>query len=78
MFFALGRGVPEARLTSAHAMMLGVGLTLAAAALVSVLACETVVRITTRHGASIQKLGRVLDGMPGAAMIFIAVRELWS
>jgi len=59
-------------------MMLGVGLTLAAVALVSVLARETVVRFTTRHGASIQKLGRVLDGMAGAAMIIVAARELWS
>src|SRR5882672_5415019 len=78
MFFALGRGVPEAGLIFAVAMMLGVGVTLAAVALVSVLARETVVRFTTRHGASIQKLGRVLDGMAGAAMIIVAARELWN
>ena len=76
MFFALSRGVPEAGLTFALAMMLGVGLTLASVALVSVLARASVLAFTARHGASIHLIGRLIDGAAGAAMIVIAAREL--
>jgi ABC-type nickel/cobalt efflux system permease component RcnA len=44
MFFALSRGVPEAGLTFAVAMALGVGLTLCAVAMVTVLARDFVAR----------------------------------
>jgi nickel/cobalt exporter len=77
MFFALGRGVPEAGVTFAAAMFLGVGLTLVAVALLTVLARDWVVRVTTRHGASIEKLARTLDIVAGALLIAVALRELW-
>jgi nickel/cobalt exporter len=78
MFFALSRGVPEAGVIFALAMMLGVALTLSVVALVTVLARDWVVRFTTRHGASLHNLSRILDGASGALLIVIAARELGS
>lgn len=76
MFFALSRGVPEAGLTFAFAMMIGVALTLSVVALVTVLARDWVVGFTARHGASLHSLSRFLDGASGALLIVIAAREL--
>jgi nickel/cobalt transporter (NicO) family protein len=69
MILALSRGVPEAGLTFALAMVLGVGLTLGGVALMAVLAREWVVRVSARHGASIAQLSRILDGMAGALLL---------
>ena len=76
MVVALGRGVPEAGLTFAAATMVGVGLTLAAVAGLTILAREWVVAVTARHGASIERLSRGLDGLAGALLLVIALREL--
>jgi ABC-type nickel/cobalt efflux system permease component RcnA len=73
MVVALGRGVPEAGLTFAAAMMVGVGLTLAA---VAILARDWVVAVTTRHGASLEWLSRSLDGLAGTLLLIIGVYEL--
>ena len=77
MFFALARGVPEAGLVFAIAMMLGVLTTLAIVALVTVLARDRLVALITRHGASITWLTRFLDGASGILLIVISLRELW-
>jgi ABC-type nickel/cobalt efflux system permease component RcnA len=77
MFFALGRGVPEAGVTFAVAMALGVALTLASVALLTIVARNLVVRLTTRYGASIDVLARVLDGAAGACLVAVATYELW-
>lgn len=77
MFLALGRGVPEAGLLFALAMMLGVGLTLSGIALVTILARDAVVGLMVRHGASLQLLARVLDGLGGLLLIVFAAREIW-
>jgi nickel/cobalt transporter (NicO) family protein len=69
MVLALSRGVPEAGLTFALAMVLGVGLTLGAVALATVLARDWVVLVSARHGASIAWLARILDGMAGALLL---------
>jgi nickel/cobalt transporter (NicO) family protein len=66
MVLALGRGVPEAGLTFALAMVLGVGLTLAA---VAVFARSWVVAVSARRGASIAQLSRVLDGVAGTLLL---------
>jgi ABC-type nickel/cobalt efflux system permease component RcnA len=77
MFFALSRGVPEAGLVFAAAMMLGILTTLATVALLTVLMRDRLVAFTTRHGASMQKLTRLLDGAAGALLIVLSLRELW-
>jgi len=77
MFFALSRGVPEAGLVFAVAMMTGVLATLAAVALLTVFMRDRLIDLTTRHGASIQRLTRLLDAAAGALLIILALRELW-
>ena len=69
MVLALGRGVPEAGLTFALAMVLGVGLTLAAVAVLAVFARSCVVAASAHHGASVAQLSRVLDGAAGALLL---------
>jgi nickel/cobalt transporter (NicO) family protein len=76
MFLALSRGVPEAGLTFALAMMLGVALTLSAVALLTIVARDLAVSLSARHGASIDRLGRVLDGIAGALLVAIGLNEL--
>ena len=76
MFFALSRGVPEAGLTFALAMMLGVGLTLGLVALLSVVARDRLMTLGALHGVSLERLGRSLDGFAGVVLVVIGVREL--
>jgi nickel/cobalt transporter (NicO) family protein len=76
MFLALSRGILEAGLTFAVAMMLGVGLTLGAVAALTVFARERVVNFVGRHGGSVKKVARLLEGLTGAALLAIGVREL--
>ena len=77
MFFALSRGVPEAGILFAAAMMLGVLATLASVVLVTIVMRDRVVGLAARHGASLQKVSRALDGAAGALLVAIAARELW-
>src|SRR5205823_147592 len=62
MFFAISRGVPEAGLVFAAAMMSGIALTLSAVAILAVVAGEWAVSFAQRHGGSIAKVARVLEG----------------
>jgi ABC-type nickel/cobalt efflux system permease component RcnA len=77
MFFALSRGVPEAGLVFATAMMLGVLVTLAIVALVTVFMRERLVTFMARHVASMRGLTRGLDAASGVLLIAISLRELW-
>ena len=77
MFFAISRGVPEAGLVFAAAMMGGIALTLGAVALLTVLAREWGVGFVQRHGGSIEKVARVLEGATGIALIWIGLRSFW-
>jgi nickel/cobalt transporter (NicO) family protein len=76
MFFAQSRGVPEAGLTFAVAMMLGVGLTLCSVAIATVLARDRLVRVLANHGAAIERLFRLLDGFAGVSLMAIAAWTL--
>lgn len=78
MFYAISRGVPEAGLTFASAMALGVLCTLAAVSLLTVLARDWVVALTTHYGASMDKLTRVLDAVAGGLVILLAMHEVWK
>jgi ABC-type nickel/cobalt efflux system permease component RcnA len=77
MFFAISRGVPEAGLVFAAAMMGGIALTLGAVALLTVIAREWSVAFVQRHGGSIDKVARVLEGATGIALIWIGLRSFW-
>ena len=77
MFFALSRGVPEAGLVFAIAMMFGVLTTLAAVALLTVFLRDKLVQLVASHGASMVRLTRILDAASGASLIAISLWELW-
>jgi nickel/cobalt exporter len=77
MFLALSRGVPEAGLTFALAMMGGVGATLALVATATVVARQWIVSFIGRHGRSIgDGISRLLEGLTGVALVAIGLREL--
>ena len=56
--------------------MLGVGLTLGAVAALTVFARERVVTSVARHGGSVEKASRFLEGLTGLALIAIGGSEL--
>ena len=76
MFFALSRDVPDAGLTFAVAMMLGIGLTLGVVAALTVVARQWAVAFFARHGGSVEKASRVLEGATGVALVWIGLAEL--
>ena len=76
MFLALSRGVPEAGLTFAVAMMLGVGATLCSVATLTVLAREWMVLLISRHGGSVERASRFLEAVTGVALVVIGGWEL--
>ena len=76
MFYAVSRNIPEAGLTFAVAMMLGVLCTLAALAVGTVLARNTVMELTIQHGASVDRIGRVMNTLGGTILIVLAANEL--
>jgi nickel/cobalt transporter (NicO) family protein len=77
MFLALSRGVPEAGLTFALAMMGGVGATLALVATATVVARQWIVSFIGRHGRSIgDGISRLLEGLTGVALVAIGLCEL--
>jgi ABC-type nickel/cobalt efflux system permease component RcnA len=76
MFFALARGVPEAGLVFAAAMMLGVLTTLSLVALFSVFMRDGLIALMTRHGTSLARLTRLLDAASGLLLIAISLGEL--
>jgi nickel/cobalt transporter (NicO) family protein len=76
MLYSLAHAVPVAGLTFAVAMLLGITLTLAAVTVAVILAREGVVYLLNRHGGSIAKLSRVLDGLSGLLLVVIGAYEL--
>lgn len=68
--------MPQAGLTFAIAMMLGVGLTLAAVAVLVVSTREQAELFITRHGGSVEKTARALEAFTGVLLIAIGLREL--
>jgi hypothetical protein len=50
--------------------------TLSAVALPTVVARDGLVHLVTRHGTSLERLSRVLDGVTGALLVLIGVHAL--
>ena len=73
MVYAISRGIPEAGLVFAAAMLVGIGITLAAVATLTVLARDRVVAFLARHGASVTLAARWLDGIAGFLLILLGV-----
>jgi nickel/cobalt exporter len=77
MVLAISRGVPEAGLVFAAAMMLGVMLTLSSVAAGAILAKDGFARMLTNHGATLQRVGRVTEAAAGLLLIVIGLREVF-
>lgn len=76
MMYALARRVPEAGLTFAAAMMLGVMTTLILVATLTVLARDRVMLLADRYGTSVAKFSVLLDGLSGFLIIGFGVSQL--
>jgi ABC-type nickel/cobalt efflux system permease component RcnA len=77
MFLSLSRGVPEAGLTFAAAMLLGIALTLASVAVATTLLRDSAAHLIERHGKSVDRLSRALDATAGALLVVIGLRALY-
>jgi nickel/cobalt exporter len=73
MFLAIARGVPEAGLTFAAAMLIGISITLGAVAIATTVARRQVVHLIDRHGRSVAVASRILDAAAGALLVLIGI-----
>jgi ABC-type nickel/cobalt efflux system permease component RcnA len=76
MVFALSRGVPEAGIVFAIAIMLGVALTLSVVAILVISVRSGVATIIERYGGQVDYAGRLIESAAGAALILIGLREV--
>lgn len=76
MTFAISRGVPEAGLVFAAAMMLGVAVTLSAVVLLAALFRVQVAHLLEHRPALMQGLSRGIEGVAGAVLVALAVYEI--
>lgn len=76
MFFAVSRGVPEAGLTFALAMVIGVGIVLTAVAVLSVWARQIVLSVVIDRPDVFRNTSRVVDGLAGVCIIALAASTL--
>ena len=76
MTLAMSRGVPEAGLMFALAMMLGVAATLSAVALLSVAFRSQIGRLMASRPELARRVSRVIEGVAGLVLCVIALIEL--
>ena len=76
MSLAISRGVPQAGLTFAIAMMMGVGATLCSVALLTVFCRDALLRVIAAHGRSLERFTRLLDGLTGALLLALGIYTL--
>lgn len=76
MVMATSRGVPEAGIAFAVAMMLGVAFTLSSVAALTILARDGFERLLERRGASLQRTARLLEGVAGCILLLIGLHEV--
>lgn len=76
MVFAISRGVPEAGLVFAAAMMLGVMFTLSVVAALVVFARDQSLQLLEHHGTRLQNISRTLEAGAGVLLLFIGLREV--
>lgn len=76
MVLAISRGIPEAGIAFALAMLVGIALTLSMVAAATALARDRAVVFLERHGNSVAWTARLLDALAGALLIAIGVAGL--
>jgi ABC-type nickel/cobalt efflux system permease component RcnA len=60
------------------AMVVGVGLTLAAVAALTVISRDQLVAFVARHGGSLESASRMLEAATGFALVLAGVREIFG
>jgi ABC-type nickel/cobalt efflux system permease component RcnA len=73
----LGPGVPDAGLTFALSMFVGVGLPLATVAALVILCRDGFVSVETEHTPSMQRMSRILERLTGAMLVAVGIKEFW-
>lgn len=73
MFFAVSRGVPEAGLMFAFAMVVGVGVVLTVVAVLSVWARQWLLQLFAGRSALASNAGRTLDAVAGLLIVVLAL-----
>lgn len=76
MVMAISRGVPEAGLVFALAMLLGVAFTLSVVAMLSVYARDRLQHVLANHGAKVGTVSRLLEGATGVLLVAAGAIEL--
>lgn len=77
MFFAMSRGVPEAGIVFAVAIMLGVMLTLSCVAILAIFVRAGIAGVLARAGSRIDRASRIFEGTAGLLLVLIGIRELF-
>lgn len=78
MTFAIGRGVPQAGIAFACAMMMGIATVLATVAVAAVLFRKWLVRLVETKGHYLDGATRIFEALSGIVLITIAILELHS
>jgi ABC-type nickel/cobalt efflux system permease component RcnA len=76
MVFALSRGVPEAGIVFATAIMLGVALTLSFVAILAISVRGGMTALVKRYGGRFDRTGRFVEAAAGVLLIGIGLREI--
>jgi ABC-type nickel/cobalt efflux system permease component RcnA len=78
MTFAIGRGVPQAGVAFACAMMVGIALVLASVTVVAIVFRKWLTRFVETRGAYLHGATRIFEAASGAVLMLIAAIELHS
>jgi ABC-type nickel/cobalt efflux system permease component RcnA len=76
MVLSLSRGIPEAGLTFAAAMLIGITLTLASVAVATTLGRDSVAHLIERYGQSMDSVAGALDALAGGLLILIGLSAI--
>jgi ABC-type nickel/cobalt efflux system permease component RcnA len=77
MTYAMARGVPEAGLTFAAAMMIGVAATLTVVALAAISFRRSLMALLDGRAAQFAIVSRLLEGSAGSLLVWIGVHEVF-
>lgn len=73
--FAIARGIPEAGLAFAAAMLIGVALTLSTFAVAAAMARERLIHFLVHHGATVQRTARTSEFIAGMLLVAFGLWE---
>ena len=78
MTYSITRGVPEAGIAFAFAMMIGICIVLSLLALITVLFRHGVAHLVENKSHLLERLSRAIEILVGLILVLVAVREFAS